>query len=292
MEPGPILAILAGAIFAGSEVTIRKATHRAEESFTAVAIVLFAGVVIFAFILPLSGDWNRVLSLSWQGFLLLGAVGIIHYVIGRYLFFNSIRYIGANIAGAVTRTSLIFAVIFGVVFLQESVTVWLISGALAIMVGVVLVSFHKEEKIIRLQARGIIFSLGHALCLATSAVLIKVVMEEIVSPYAAAFVSYIVGFFLVVIILLGKRRKLQLFQLSRSYLILVAFAGVLALVAQVMRYAALSLSPVSVVTPLMGTLVLFTFILSFVINRKIEVFTWRVFVGILVVLGGTALLFI
>ena len=79
MEPGPILAILAGAIFAGSEVTIRKATHKAEESFTAVAIVLFVGVVIFAFIVPLSGDWNRVLSLSWQGFLLLGAVGIIHY---------------------------------------------------------------------------------------------------------------------------------------------------------------------------------------------------------------------
>ena len=117
-------------------------------------------------------------------------------------------------------------------------------------------------------------------------------MEEIVSPYAAAFVSYAVGFALVTIILFGKRRKIQLFQLSRSYLIVVAFAGVLALVAQVLRYAALNLSPVSVVTPLMGTLVLFTFILSFVINRKIEVFTWRVFVGILTVLVGTALLFI
>ncbi|MFQ6122754.1 MAG: EamA family transporter [Dehalococcoidales bacterium] len=117
-------------------------------------------------------------------------------------------------------------------------------------------------------------------------------MREIGSPYAAAFVSYLAAFLLWAILLLQKEQRNQLFQLPRSSLIILSGAAILGLVGQLLRYAALNYSPVSVVQPLIGTVVLFILLFSFMVNRRIDVFTWRVFLGILFTLTGTFLLFL
>lgn len=60
---------------------------------------------------------------------------------------------------------------------------------------------------------------------------------------------------------------------------------------RLLLYTALKYSPASVVTPIRGTQVLFVFFLSFLVNRRIEVFTWKIFIGIVVTVLGTFLLF-
>jgi drug/metabolite transporter (DMT)-like permease len=59
-----------------------------------------------------------------------------------------------------------------------------------------------------------------------------------------------------------------------------------------MVYTALKHSPVSVVTPLVATVALFTLIFSFLLNRDLEVFTWKVLIGAGVTIAGTFLLFL
>jgi len=292
MELGPVLALLSAAVFAGMGVLIRRGVYQSEESTTAAAISVFVGTPLFLFILPLTGDWNRLYSLSWQGFASLGIAGILHFVLGRYLLFNSIRLIGTNKTVAIARTNTLFAVIFGIVFLGETVTAPLILGVLFIMGGATLVSFEKEEGVFKLQTKGVLLVLGAALCIAIGAVLIKSAMEEVGSPYVATFVSYLAAFLLWTILLLQKEQRNQLFQLPRSSLFILSMAAILGLVGQLLRYAALNYSPVSVVQPLIGTLILFTFLFSFMLNRKIDVFNWRVFLGIMVVVTGTFLLFL
>lgn len=292
MELGPVLALLSGAVFAGMGVLIRRGTYQSEESTTATAICVFVGTPLFLFILPLTGDWNRLYSLSWQGFALLGIAGIMHFVLGRYLIFNSIRLIGANKTAAIARANILFAVIFGIAFLHEAVTALLILGVLCIMGGATLVSFEKEEGAFKLQTKGLLLVLGAALCIAISSVLVKSAMEETGSPYIATFVSYLAAFLLWTILLLQKEQRDQLFQLSRSSLFILSMAAILGLVGQLLRYAALNFSPISVVQPLIGTVVLFTFFFSFMLNRSIDVFNWKVFLGIVVVGTGTFLLFL
>ena len=68
--------------------------------------------------------------------------------------------------------------------------------------------------------------------------------------------------------------------------------GLSVLAGQLFRYTALGYSPVSVVQPLIGTSVLFVLLLSFMVNRKIDVFNFRVIIGILVIVLGTFLIFL
>ena len=292
MELGPVLALLSAAVFAGVGVLIRRGVYQSEESTTAAAITVLVGTPLFLFILPLTGDWSRLWSLSWQGFTSLGIAGILHFVLGRYLLFNAIRLMGANKTVAIGRANILFAVIFGIVFLGEAVTTLLILGVLSIVGGATLVSFEREEGVFKLQTKGVLLVLGAALCVAIASVLVKSTMEEVGSPYIATFISYMTAFLLWIVLLLQKEQRVQLFQLPRSSLLILSMAAILALVGQLLRYAALNYSPVSVVQPLIGTIILFTFFFSFMLNRKIDVFNWRVFLGIVAVLTGTFLLFL
>ena len=292
MEIGPVLALMATVSLAISQVLIRRGVYHTEEAFTATVITVFVSTIPFLFIIPLTGDWNRLWSLSWQGFVLLGAAGIVHFVIGRYMIFDSIRLIGANKATPLGRTHALFAVLFGIILLHEPLTVPLIPGALFIVGGATLVSFKREVGISNAQTRGILLGLGSGSCAGVSAMLIRLAMAEIGSPYAAAFISYVAASLIMAVLLCHRKLRVQLFQLTRSSLYILVIAGIFSLAAYLLRYAALGYSPISVVQPLMATGVLFVFFLSFVLNRKIDVFNWRVIAGILFVVAGTFLLFL
>lgn len=291
MEVGLIFALLAATCFAGSHVFVRRGVHQAGESFSAVPISLFIGVFFFAVSLLFTWGWGRFWSLSWQGFVLLAAGGIIHFVAGRLLSYSCIRLIGANKAGAILRTVPFYAIVFSIIFLNESLTTFIILGVLCIVGGATLVTIEKEEKISKMQAKGILAGLGGAFCWGISPVLIKPAIMEIGSPFAAAFISYVAACLVIPGFLAHKGQRDQLIQIQRASLIPLIISGALVSIAQLFRYVALSYSPVSVVTPLMGTSVLFVFLFSFLLNREIEVFTWKVFTGMLATVVGAYLFF-
>ena len=238
-----------------------------------------------------TAEWEKLWSLSWQGFVQLGISGIIAFVFGRLLSYSCLRLIGANKASAILRTSLLYAVILGIVILKESLTSFLILGVLCIAIGVTLVSMEKEGRVPKIFRRGVLAGLGGAFFWGISGVLIKPAIEEIGSPYAAAFVSYAAASLVMAGMLFGKGHREQLTQLHRQSVIPLAIAGVFVTIAQLLRYVALGYSPVSVVEPLVNISGLFTFFFSFLLNRNIEVFTWKVFIGIVAVVAGTFLFF-
>ena len=292
MEIGLIFALLSAVSLAGQLIFIRKGTLQAGESFTAMLIFVFVGTLFLSPVLIFGVDWDKIWSLPWHGFVLLGIAGIINFVVGRFLIYSSTQFIGANKASALVVTASFYAVIFGVLLLNEPFTAYLGLGVLGIVVGVTLVSIKKEEKTSRMQGRGILSGLAGAFCLGISGVLVKAVIEEVGSPFVSAFTSYIAAALVMgVILLLRKGQRDQLTQLSRSALIPLVIAGIFATVGQLFRYLAFSYSPVSVVEPLLSTSVLFVFFLSFLINRKIEVFTWKIFIGMMAIVTGSFLLF-
>jgi drug/metabolite transporter (DMT)-like permease len=62
-------------------------------------------------------------------------------------------------------------------------------------------------------------------------------------------------------------------------------------VAQLCRYLSLDYIPISVVLPINSVSRLFTLLLSYAVNRKIEVFTWKIIVGAIFVVSGVLLIF-
>jgi len=298
MDTGLILAIVAAVSFAAGIVLVRKTAGEAGESFSVTVISIFIGIPFFVIAIFSSGDWNNLLAISWRSLALLGSAGIIHFIFGRLLGYNAFRLIGANRATVYTMTNRFYTVLFSFLFLGESITVFIILGVLLMFAGAALITTEKKsvaepkKKLSRDEVKGILLALGAALCWGVTPVLIKPGVEEIGSPSAGAFVSYCTAAIVMLLLLINGPRRKQLIQLPFKKSVLpMAIAGAFTAGGQLLYYTALGQSPASVVTPLISIQILFIFLFSFLINRKIELFTPKVFIGMAATLAGTFLLF-
>jgi drug/metabolite transporter (DMT)-like permease len=299
MDTGLILALIAAVSFAAGIVMVRKAAGEAGESFSVTVVSIFVGIPFFAISILASGEWSNLLTISWRALVLLAAAGIIHFIIGRLLGYNSFRLIGANKATPFTMTNRFYTVLFSFLFLKESITASIILGVLCMFAGAALISTEKKsvagkkgKGLSRSEVKGILLALGAALCWGITPVLIKPGVEEIGSSSAGAFVSYATAAIAMGLLLINGQRRRQMTQLPLKKSVLpMAIAGVFTATGQLLYYTALGRSPASVVTPLLSVQILFIFFFSLLINRKIEVFTWKVILGMAATVAGTFLLF-
>jgi len=299
MEIGLILAICTAVCLSANAVLIRKATAQAEEAFSAATISVFIGVPFFAVAVSLAGDWTKLSLISWQALTLLAAVGIIHFVAGRPLGYNSYRLIGANKATTYIMTTPFYTVILGVLFLNEHLTVYLILGVLCIFAGAALitrekksVSDEKQGGVLKTEFKGALSALGGAICWGITPIMIKPALGEIGSPLGGAFISYVAAAIVMALFLCRRQPREHFLQrTSLSILIPLGIGGMLAAFAQLLFYTALNYSPASLVTPLITTQIFFIFLFSFFLNRRIEVFTLKVILGMVATAAGTFLLF-
>ena len=292
IESGPVFAILTAISFAITQILVRRATYLSEESFTPLAISMMVGTPLFVLLVTITGEWPVLQSLKWQHYLLLVSAGLIHLIIARYLFFTSTRIIGANTTAAITRTSVIFSLILGVAFLDESLTTQQIIAALLIMFGAVLTTTEISRHTLRISTRGLLLGLGTALCAAGSAALIRPVMQATDAVYAATFVMYLTAFLVIMLIIIfNSRQRHYVFRQDFSTHLILSIGSVFLVAGHIFRFSALQYSPVSIVQPLIATIVVFVLIFSWIINRKIDVFHWRVIAGIIMVLAGIFMIY-
>ncbi len=288
---GEILSVLSGLGYAGSNVFNRRGVFYARESFSALPISMGVGILLFFVVTLATGSLARLSSLSWLGILSLSGAGIVHFVIGRAFNYTSLHLIGANRTSPLLATNTVFAVAFGLIFLDETLTLFRAVGIAAILCGIVLIgtSGRDVSKEVELEKgvlyRGIAAGLLAGLCYGTSPLLIKLGLREIGSPLAGGFVSYIAAG-LVVLMLLNQKHRSQLGRLNRMALVPIMIGSVSVTLAQIFRYLALAFTPISIVTPLISTNNLFVPFLSFAVNRRLEVFSARVLGGSLAVIAG------
>jgi len=298
MDTGLVLALISSVGFAAGIVLVRKTAGEAGESFSVTAVSIFIGVPFFAIAIFASGEWTKLQTISWQALAMLAAAGIIHFIFGRLLGYNAFRLIGANRATVYTMTNRFYTVLFSVLFLGEPLTVYVVSGVLLMFAGAALITTEKEnsaggkKKLSRNEVKGILLALGAALCWGITPVLIKPGVEELGSSVAGAFISYCTAAIVMGFLLVDRPRRQQLMQLPfKKSIMPMAISGIFTATGQLFYYTSLSLSPASVVTPLLSIQSIFILLFSFFINRRMELFTPKVFIGMALTLAGTVLLF-
>lgn len=285
---GGFLAVLAAITTAARYYYIRKTTH-SNGTIYAMFVSFLAGSLFFV---PTS------IILNYPNFG-LSKIGIFIFVLTGVLFplslgcdFEGTRRIGASRASLILMGHLIIASLIGVSFLGETVELLHGVGIILLFLGVVLVIYESGEKGSELQS---VFSLD--LFFPLMAMLGAGVLVPLISLGLAEGVPITVGlaiYYSVSVIILALFFQYKGWSLFRPFRVQERdlYLGVSTAVISfaIFYYLALSVAPVSVVTPFRGTGPLFVLIVSYLYLKKLETITKRLVFGVLLTVLGAILI--
>ncbi|MBM2831229.1 MAG: hypothetical protein HW414_281 [Dehalococcoidia bacterium] len=296
MSLGPLLALLGSFFFALNNLASRRAVLRVKDTSAGAAVSVFISLPVLFLALVVTGNVGDIFRFPWHGYLWLLGAGIIHQYTGRSLNFVSVKLVGANISGVLRRSSPLVAVGLGVFVLGEVLTGKALAGILLIVAGVVLVGWNpwqtgkSKTSFGNMSLKGILTGVGAGVCYGISPMMIKMAYSGLSSPIAAAFISF-VGAAAVYAFLhaRGDKRELLVTMDSRTFW-WFTIAGLLVVFAQLARFFALSMAPISVISPLFDVNPIMIVGLSYIFNRKLEVFSKSVIFSTVIVVAGSFLL--
>lgn len=313
---GAVIALFSALSFSLSDVFARRGVAVASASYGAFATVLM-GVPMFALAALFTGQMLRFADLSGQGYLLLAAAGLVHYVIGRYFNYAAVGAIGAARASPVQSLTLPYSVIVALLLLDEGITTGMAIGMGLILVGpAIMVERQKARSPVIAaeavlepafnadpvtspaapqfelrQAEGYAFAFIAAISYGSSPVLIRAALDDTHGlAIFGGFISYVAAaVFLIATLVLPARRHLVQAVQPR---VLRAFfgAGFFVFLAQMLRFTALGMASVAVVATLLRFAGIVTLLLSWMFNRDLERITWRLVIGVMLSVVGAVLM--
>jgi drug/metabolite transporter (DMT)-like permease len=284
MEPGIALALVSSA-FLGTAVVLANVGLRYLHPARGALVSIPATTLVYWLLAPflLRGE-------GWNGtaFAIFAAVGVVFPAVVTLLNFASNRITGPTIAGTVSSTTPLFAVLVAIAFLGEPLTVPAAAGTAAIVLGVIAFTARGERSSRQWAAWAILLPLAGAAIRGGAQAAVKGGLALWPEPFVAVLVGYTVScatiFAASRTLVPGDAAPLN----RRGVLWFMSVgacngAGILAM------YAALARSPVSVVSPLVASYPLFTLALSALFLRE-ERFGARVLLGVALTVAGVIVL--
>jgi drug/metabolite transporter (DMT)-like permease len=311
---GMVFALLSAFSFSLNVITIRRGVANASSSM-GVTITVILGVPMFLIAALVTGQIFDFGQISTSGYLLLALSGIIHFGFGRWANYRAISAIGATRVGPIRALTLPYTLLIALVVLGEEITLLMGAGIGLILIGPAMVYQRKSTpKPVAVaadasaaapdapakrrslpaftpkQGEGYFFGLLGAFAHGTTPIIIRYALEDSGLGILGGFIAYAAAGLALALLLLLPGRLAELRQLDRSSVGYFVSGGTTSFMAQMFRFLALSIAPVSVVTPLQRTASVFSLFLSFIFNRSLETFTVRIVAGVLLSVAGTGLL--
>jgi drug/metabolite transporter (DMT)-like permease len=298
---GAILAICSAATFGFNSATVRRGVLSGTV-FQAMAITVPIGVPLFLAATLVTGQIGNIVGFGWRSTGYLALAGILHFVWGRYWNYRAVKEMGANLSGAVQQVSLIAALGFAMLLLDEKLTVLRLVGIALVVCGPLIMTARRSkpkgkngEKAEGFQPNvlagwfaALMATLGYGL----SPTLVRAGLAESSASLAGGTISYIAATCAFALVLFIPGRLTHILAVDRGAAKWFTASGVFVFFAQMFRYLALAIAPVTVVTPIQRLSIVFRIILSTILNREHEIFDVRVVIGMVVsLLGALALTF-
>ena len=284
IEISTALALLASA-FLGTAVVIANVGLRYLDPARG-ALVSIPSTTLFFWLLALflfrGEGWNAT------AFATFAVVGLIFPALVTFLNFASNRLTGPTVAGTISSTTPLFAVLGALLFLGEPLSPAAAAGTAAIVLGVVALTARGADRPRVSAAWVILLPLVGAAIRGGAQAAVKGGLALWPDPFVAALVGYTVSS---ATIFAANRAFVQREGGSPDrrgilWFMAVGFCNGLGVLAM---YAALNRGQVSVVSPLVATYPLFTLALSALFLRE-EKFGARVLLGVALTVAGVVVL--
>lgn len=306
---GVLFGILSAASFSLNMIAVRRGVLLASAT-QGMYITIIGGVPLFAISALVTGQIFDIGQITAWAWLYLPAAGIVHFNIGRYGNYQTVRYIGANASTPFRSLTPLFAVAMSIVFLDDSITALKGFGiGLVILAPLVMVQWGGRKtpaqppkapaggttpaaaatasggppaanKVTYDWKKGITWAVIASLAYGTSPLLVKAGLEESGLSLLGGTISYVAASMVLIVALLlpGRYRSVQ--NMPRGAIKYFVIGGFSVFFAQMFRYVGLAIAPVSTITPLQQTGAVWTVLFSFIFNRQTELFGIRIYAAI------------
>jgi len=282
---GEIAALLGALCFAISSVVIRGALDRVGPWWVNLVRTLSASV----FLLPLTvlWRWNELVAFHGLSGLYVFLGVLFSLLIGDILYFTGLRDVGVARAMPLSNTYSLFSMVFAALFLEETVTTFLVVGATLVFVGVQIIVFEPQGTMeFPRKKRGLIVSLIAAVFWAIGSIFFRAALIQ--EDYVAT--AFLRMWTLSLLLLTGTFLRGgygALHSAGRETLLRVAVAGVVSHgVGSVLYMMSLSLVGAARGVSLISVAPLFGLLFAF--STLKEKVTARIWVGSLLTVTGIA----
>ena len=295
---GLVCAVMSAVAFAANDTALRRGILFASV-YKSIIITVPIGLPVFLLAITLTNSWSGFRALEPAQFLFFGSAGIIHFIFGRYFGYKTIESVGATQAGPIVQLGLLISVFFAYHLFDEEITnTHIIAIFLIILAPMIILLGHEGDKFTRSGIEmkykaGLFWGLSCAICYGISPLLVKSGFSNysLEITILAGFISYISAIFSLILIMTFTRVRIRdVIEMDKSALKWFTITGFLGSSAQLLRYIALGLIPISIVEPIHRTSVIFRVIFGFIINRNHEIINIRVLLGVALSIIGMYLL--
>ncbi|MCZ6614717.1 MAG: EamA family transporter [Chloroflexi bacterium] len=132
---GILLGLLGAFLFGSAPIFTRLGLQYVRTTTGVFTSLLVGSVLIGSLAIPLHA--REMLSLPVAALLWIALLGLLNFPLGRYFNFKAVRLAGVARATPILSTSTLFAVLFAIIFIDETPTLLTLIGGLLIVGGVV-----------------------------------------------------------------------------------------------------------------------------------------------------------
>jgi drug/metabolite transporter (DMT)-like permease len=275
----PILYATMAALFFGGQVVLTMRSFAYVDPQTGSMISMGTCTLIFWLLAPflLKAEYFGNIGM-W----IFSANGLVHPLFSMYLAFEATKRMGPTISSTVSAIAPLFATAGAVLMLGEAITLALLIGTLATVVGIMVLSW-KREGPANWALAALIFPIGAAIIRGANHTIAKFGFQFLPSPYFASLVSFTVSFTGAVLIYRLRVGSLPL-RLPRGGLMWSGLSGMGIAIGVLCMYSALESGLVVVVSPIVAIFPLFTLPISLLFRQ--EVLSLQILAGVILVVGG------
>ncbi|MGA3174539.1 MAG: DMT family transporter [Syntrophorhabdales bacterium] len=302
---GIFFGLISSAVFAANTVITRRGVLRASSGYMA-NISIFSGCLFFIIVAALTGDLFGIARLSWRACLLWALSGIVHFAIGRTWAYRAIQVLGSNRSNVVTNLYPIATVAFAMILLHDRLTLLQTAGMVLTLSGPLLILLKEETDSAALRTKsgsygrqldkralvlGFIYGFGAAVFWGSSAIFIKLALEEGGRPIGGSLIAYLAAAAVISpSVFFNRKSRRELLSESRESLQVAIWGGLSTSIAQLFRYLSLAAGSIIAVSLALRAQPLWVLILAFIFIREYESFDRWVLLGNGLVLAGTVLI--
>ena len=322
---GGFIALLSAATFAFNNASVRRGVLTGSV-LQAMAITVPIGLPISFLVALATGSLAAVAGFSSRALVALSLSGVMHFVWGRYCNYRATRAIGTNLVAPIQQINLIFTLFLAIWILGETLTPLRILGIGLVLLGpsftlregraprgralgadVTQAGFAPARAAAEASdavvagapaafrpsyAEGYFWALLSATGYGVSPILVRIGLEGkgLAVSIAGNLVASIAATIVMALFLLPPRQLRHALAVGREPAKWFTVSGVLVCISQIFLYMAMSIAPVTIVSPINRLSILFRLYFSRLLNPHHEVFGGKVVLGTIVSLAGAFVL--